>query len=196
MNNQTSSLEFSHFPVMMNEVLDISSPDSKKFFIDCTFGGGGYTKEILKYDGTKVIGIDRDIDSKLIGNQIQANYPDRFLFKNLKFSNLNNLKLKNENIKGIVFDLGYSTTQIKNPKKGKISKIVNDNYKCNAASSVLEKSSFWIDFGANFVDFKKLIHCDFSSIWYYFDVDFKSSTVAGTQLCCALDILILKFCIL
>ena len=31
---------------------------------------------------------------------------------------LNNLKLKNENIKGIVFDLGYSFTQIKDPKKG------------------------------------------------------------------------------
>ena len=33
MNNQTSSLEFSHFPVMMNEVLEISSPDSKKFLL-------------------------------------------------------------------------------------------------------------------------------------------------------------------
>ena len=31
---------------------------------------------------------------------------------------LNNLKLKNENIKGIVFDLGYSYTQMKDPKKG------------------------------------------------------------------------------
>ena len=41
-----------------------------------------------------------------------------FLFKNLKFSKLNNLKLKNENIKGIVFDLGYSFIQIKDPKKG------------------------------------------------------------------------------
>jgi len=40
------------------------------------------------------------------------------LFKNLRFSMLNNLKLKNENIKGIVFDLGYSFTQIKDPKKG------------------------------------------------------------------------------
>ena len=40
------------------------------------------------------------------------------MFKNLRFSKLNNLKLKNENIKGIVFDLGYSFTQIKDPKKG------------------------------------------------------------------------------
>ena len=44
MSNQSSSLEFSHFPVMLNEVLKISSPESDKNFIDCTFGGGGYTK--------------------------------------------------------------------------------------------------------------------------------------------------------
>ena len=31
---------------------------------------------------------------------------------------MNNLKLKNENIKGVLFDLGYSYTQIKDPKKG------------------------------------------------------------------------------
>ena len=60
MNNQTSSLEFSHFPVMLNEVLKISSPLNEKSFIDCTFGGGGYTKEILKFPGTNVQAIDRD----------------------------------------------------------------------------------------------------------------------------------------
>jgi 16S rRNA (cytosine1402-N4)-methyltransferase len=41
-----------------------------------------------------------------------------FYFKNIKFSQLNNLKLKNENVKGIIFDLGYSYVQIKDPKKG------------------------------------------------------------------------------
>jgi 16S rRNA (cytosine1402-N4)-methyltransferase len=43
---------------------------------------------------------------------------DRFIFKNKKFSQLDNLKLKNENIRGVIFDLGYSYTQIKDPKKG------------------------------------------------------------------------------
>ena len=54
MNNHTSSLEFSHFPVMLNEVLKISSPYNGGKFIDCTFGGGGYCKEILKYPKTNV----------------------------------------------------------------------------------------------------------------------------------------------
>ena len=41
----TSSLEFSHFPVMLSEVLKFSSLSPNKKFIDCTFGGGGYSRE-------------------------------------------------------------------------------------------------------------------------------------------------------
>ena len=48
MNNQTTSLEISHFPVMLNEVLKIASPTKKGKFIDCTFGGGGYCKRNIK----------------------------------------------------------------------------------------------------------------------------------------------------
>ena len=109
---------FKHYPVLLKEIISVITPQHGGTFIDCTFGQGGYTKEILKYKDTKVIGLDRDIKSKLIGNKLKKEFSDRFLFKNIKFSNLNNLKLKNENIKGIVFDLGYSFTQIKDPKKG------------------------------------------------------------------------------
>ena len=107
-----------HYPVLLKEIISVITPQHGGTFIDCTFGQGGYTKKILSYKDTKVIGIDRDIDSQIIGKKIQENFPSRFLFKNLKFSDLINLKLKNENIKGIVFDLGYSYTQIKNLKKG------------------------------------------------------------------------------
>ena len=107
-----------HYPVLLKEIISVISPQHGGTFIDCTLGQGGYTKEILKYQNTKVIGLDRDINSEIIGKVIQEKFPDRFLFKNLRFSMLNNLKLKNENIKGIVFDLGYSFTQIKDPKKG------------------------------------------------------------------------------
>ena len=107
-----------HYPVLLKEIISVISPQHGGTFIDCTLGQGGYTKEILKYQNTKVIGLDRDINSEIIGKVIQEKFSDRFLFKNLRFSMLNNLKLKNENIKGIVFDLGYSFTQIKDPKKG------------------------------------------------------------------------------
>ena len=107
-----------HYPVLLKDIISVISPQHGGTFIDCTLGQGGYTNEILKYQNTKVIGLDRDINSEIIGKVIQEKFPDRFLFKNLKFSMLNNLKLKNENIKGIVFDLGYSFTQMKDPKKG------------------------------------------------------------------------------
>ena len=107
-----------HYPVLLKEIISVISPQHGGTFIDCTLGQGGYTNEILKYQNTKVIGLDRDINSEIIGKVIQEKFTDRFLFKNLRFSMLNNLKLKSENIKGIVFDLGYSFTQIKDPKKG------------------------------------------------------------------------------
>ena len=107
-----------HYPVLLKEIISVITPQHGGTFIDCTFGQGGYTKEILKYKNTKVIGLDRDIDSKIIGKKIEKQFPGRFLFKNLKFSNLNNLKLKNEDIRAILFDLGYSFIQIKDPKKG------------------------------------------------------------------------------
>ena len=107
-----------HYPVLLKEIISVISPQHGGTFIDCTFGQGGYTKEILKNENTKVIGLDRDINSKIVGDQLSKKYPDRFLFKNQRFGKLENLKLKNENIKGIFFDLGYSLTQIKDPRKG------------------------------------------------------------------------------
>ena len=107
-----------HYPVLLKEIISIISPQYGGTFIDCTFGQGGYSKKILEFDNTKVIALDRDIESKKIANQIKENFEDRFLFKNIKFSQLSNLKLKNENIKSIIFDLGYSYSQIKDPKKG------------------------------------------------------------------------------
>ena len=107
-----------HYPVLLSEIISIITPQYGGTFIDCTFGQGGYTKKILGFADTKVIALDRDVDSAKKAQEIQKEHEDRFLFKNIKFSQLDNLKLKNENIKGVIFDLGYSYTQIKDPKKG------------------------------------------------------------------------------
>ena len=107
-----------HYPVLLKEIISVISPQHGGTFIDCTFGQGGYTKKILDFKNTNVIALDRDIESEKIANQLKKNFEDRFIFKNIKFSQLNNLKLKNENIRGIIFDLGYSYTQIKDPQKG------------------------------------------------------------------------------
>ena len=49
MKNQTSSLEMHHFPVMLNEVIQISSPINGGLIVDCTFGGGSYSKALLNF---------------------------------------------------------------------------------------------------------------------------------------------------
>ena len=107
-----------HYPVLLNELISIISPQHGGTFIDCTFGQGGYSKKILAYNDTKVIALDRDIESKKKADLILDKFPNRFIFKNKKFSQLDNLKLKNEDIRAIIFDLGYSYTQIKDPNKG------------------------------------------------------------------------------
>ena len=107
-----------HYPVLLKEIISVITPQHGGTFIDCTFGQGGYSKKILEFENTKVIGLDRDIESQKIANSILNDFEDRFVFKNLKFSQLTNLKIKNENIKGVIFDLGCSLTQIKDPKKG------------------------------------------------------------------------------
>ncbi|MFL2852062.1 MAG: 16S rRNA (cytosine(1402)-N(4))-methyltransferase RsmH [Candidatus Pelagibacter sp.] len=107
-----------HYPVLLNEIISIITPQHGGTFIDCTFGQGGYTKEILRFKNTQVIALDRDIKSKKKADEIEKKFSNRFVFKNKKFSQLDNFKLKSQEIKGIIFDLGYSFTQIKDPEKG------------------------------------------------------------------------------
>ena len=47
-----------HYPVLLNELISIISPQHGGTFIDCTFGQGGYTKKILNFKNTRVIALD------------------------------------------------------------------------------------------------------------------------------------------
>ena len=107
-----------HYPVLLSEIISVITPQHGGTFIDCTFGQGGYSEKILSYKKTQVIALDRDLESKKRADIISEKFKDRFIFKNKKFSQIDNLKLKNEDIRGIIFDLGYSFTQIKDPSKG------------------------------------------------------------------------------
>ena len=60
-----TSLEEQHLPVMINEVLDICKPENGGNFMDCTFGGGGYSSAILKFRNVKVVALDRDDQREL-----------------------------------------------------------------------------------------------------------------------------------
>ncbi len=117
--NATMSLdETKHHPVMLDQVLSIISPQHGGTFIDCTFGGGGYSSAILKYPGTKVFAIDRDRLTQQYANTLTKKFPKRFNFFQNKFSNLNKIVKSDINPRAIIFDLGLSSIQLSDNRRG------------------------------------------------------------------------------
>ena len=116
MKTQISSLEYSHFPVMLSEIIQISSPYNGGIFVDCTFGGGGYSSALLKFPNTKVIAIDRDIAVKSLAEKLKKKFNNRFQFYRSKFSQIDTLTGKK--VDTIIFDLGLSSIQLKDLNRG------------------------------------------------------------------------------
>ena len=117
MKNLSSPQDISHYPVMLDEVLKICNPENGGDFIDCTFGYGGFSNAILSYPKTKVIALDRDIQTKKYAEKIKKNYKDRFSFYNKKFSELSK-NITTKKFDFIIFDLGVSNMQILNLDRG------------------------------------------------------------------------------
>ena len=118
MNTTMSLDETKHDPVMLDQVLSIISPQHGGNFIDCTFGGGGYSRAILKYPNTKVYAIDRDKITKKYADTLSKKYPKRFNFFQDKFSNLEKIIDPNIKPKAIIFDLGISSYQLADEQRG------------------------------------------------------------------------------
>ena len=114
----TIKLEKNHFPVLLDELVSIISPLYSGTFIDCTLGNGGYSKEILKNKQNKVIAIDRDINAIEVAKQLKKKYNKQFNFRHLKFSEVNKIEKIGDDLKGIIFDLGFSLIQVRDPNKG------------------------------------------------------------------------------
>ena len=60
--------------------IKISSPFFKNKIIDCTFGGGGYSKALLKFSKTNVLAIDRDKKAISKAKLLEKKFPQRFKF--------------------------------------------------------------------------------------------------------------------
>ena len=117
--NATMSLEKTkHYPVMLNQVLSIISPQHGGTFIDCTFGGGGYSQAILKFPKTKVLAIDRDKLTQKYANFLLKKFPKRFNFFQEKFSNLDKIVQQDLKPRAIIFDLGLSSFQLSDKERG------------------------------------------------------------------------------
>ena len=111
-----------HVPVMLTEVLSFIPKEVKINLIDATFGGGGYSRAILKdFNINKLIAIDRDPISKIFYEELKKDFDNIELF-NQKFSKLDELLQDSkhfiEKYDVIIFDLGVSSNQIDNPERG------------------------------------------------------------------------------
>ncbi|MEW6685040.1 MAG: 16S rRNA (cytosine(1402)-N(4))-methyltransferase RsmH [Candidatus Edwardsbacteria bacterium] len=112
-------MERKHMPVLVKEVLKFLSPKSKGIYLDCTLGGGGHSQAILEASSPsgKVYGIDCDEEAIAFASRRFASYQDRFELVLLNFRNLKELSDK-ENFDGALFDLGLSTLQLEQAKRG------------------------------------------------------------------------------
>lgn len=110
-----------HEPVLLNEVLDYLDIKNGKKYIDCTLGDGGHTVELLK-KGAIVMGIDYDpISLETAHKRIEVlGLSNNFVGELGNFKDLENLATKNgfTDVDGILFDLGYSSSQLENDNRG------------------------------------------------------------------------------
>ncbi len=116
MKSPQTSLEKNHFPVMLKEVIDICSPKNGGSFLDCTFGGGGYVNELLKFPKTNLIAIDRDTNVIETADKLKKKFRNRFNFHNIKFSDIDSVIDKS--LDAIIFDLGISSIQLDDMTRG------------------------------------------------------------------------------
>ena len=110
-----------HKPVLINEVISSLNVRDELYYVDATFGFGGYTKGILKKAKCKVISMDQDPAVRPFARNLKKEYTNRFDFFLTKFSNLKDV-IEKKGLKiisgGVVADLGLSSMQINNSKRG------------------------------------------------------------------------------
>jgi len=105
-----------HLPVMLSEVLESLSPRDGERYIDGTFGGGGYTRAILKAADCKVVGIDRDPDAIARGKELAEDFGGHLTVVQGTFSEMD--ELVDGSSDGVVLDLGVSSFQFDEAARG------------------------------------------------------------------------------
>jgi len=114
--------QFSHLPVLLDQVVEQLRPRPGGRYVDLTLGAGGHARRILEEsspDGL-VLGLDRD---PLAVRQAQKNLKDfgaRLQAVHGKFSQLPRMldQAGWNQVDGMLADLGVSSLQLDNPERG------------------------------------------------------------------------------
>ena len=105
-----------HFPVMLDEVISALAPKNGEVYVDATFGNGGYSQKVLEAADCKVIAVDRDPTVSPRAQEFKKIYGERFDFRAGCFGSLKDLV--NESVDGVMFDIGVSSMQLDEAKRG------------------------------------------------------------------------------
>ena len=118
-------MEFHHLPVLLNECLDGLSIRPDGAYLDCTLGGAGHSREILKRldAGGLLVGIDRDADAiEAAAARLSAmNAAARFACLRGNFHDAATLLAAagiDRGLDGILVDLGVSSHQLDARERG------------------------------------------------------------------------------
>jgi 16S rRNA (cytosine1402-N4)-methyltransferase len=116
-----SDAENIHSSVLLNESLEVLKPQENDLFVDATLGMGGHSEAILKTnENIRVIGIDQDQNALELANERLEKFGERFKAVHANFSEIKSVlaSLKIENVNGILADLGVSSLQFDDARRG------------------------------------------------------------------------------
>jgi 16S rRNA (cytosine1402-N4)-methyltransferase len=110
--------EFTHRPVLLEEILAFFEHFEDGSFVDATLGLGGHSEAILdRLAKSTVLGIDQDQAAIAAASERLAKFGDRFRAEHANFSAIGRL-VDAESVDGIVADLGVSSMQLDDESRG------------------------------------------------------------------------------
>lgn len=110
-----------HYSVMCNEIIDSLNIKSDGIYVDATLGYAGMSSKILeKLDTGLLIGIDQDKEAREYSDKLLSKIGNNYKIIDANFSELKERleELGINEIDGIIFDLGFSSPQIDDEKRG------------------------------------------------------------------------------
>ncbi len=114
-------MEFKHFSVMLEECIEMLDIKEDGIYVDCTLGGAGHSKEILKKLSPKgrLIGIDQDLDALKAAKEKLKDF-NNVTYVHNNFYNIKDIleSLGIEKVDGILMDLGVSSYQLDQGERG------------------------------------------------------------------------------